>query len=101
MPPSRPGELFQPDRSRLYPRFETYRLHSLDPDSDVRGFKLPGSGATQSRVGYGEQQLGFKEVRARIAWDHLDAAGARGAYVDKDWNVVGFELGVSAPTGGS
>lgn len=92
---SRPAELLAPNRQLLFPRFETYRLHSIDPDTDLQAFKLPGDGATQSRVGYGEQQLGFKEVRARIAWDHLDTAGSRGAYVDKDWNVVAFELDVS------
>lgn len=92
---SRPGELLASDRSLLLPNFETYKLHSLDPDTDVRGFALPGAGATQSRVGHSAQQLGFKEVRARIAHDHLDTSGGRGVYVDVDWNVVGFELNVS------
>lgn len=91
---SRPAELFTPDRALLNPRFETYRLQSLDP-SAARGHRLPGEGATQSRVGYGKQQLGFKEVRSRISWDHLDARGGRGVYIDTEWNVVGFELDVS------
>ena len=90
---SRPAELFTPDRALLNPRFETYRLQSLDP-SAARGHRLPGEGATQSRVGYGKQQLGFKEVRSRISWDHLDTRGGRGVYVDTEWKVVGFELDV-------
>lgn len=95
MSTSRPAELFTPDRKLLNPRFETYRLQSLDP-SAARGHRLPGEGATQSRVGYGKQQLGFKEVRSRISWDHLDTRGNRGVYVDVEWNVVGFELDVSS-----
>jgi len=93
---SRQAELFAPARALLYPAFETYRLRSLDPDTDVAAFSLPGEGATQSRVGYNNQQLGFKEVRARIAFDHLETCGSRGVYVDAEWNVVGFELDVSA-----
>jgi hypothetical protein len=87
--------LFPPNRTLLKPQFETYRLRSLDPTSDVVSYPLPGS-ATQSRVGY-QHQLSFKEVRARIAWDHLAVAGGRGVYVDTDWTVVGFELDVSGP----
>lgn len=97
---SRPAELLAPDRSRLFPGFETYRLRPLDPARDVVAFPLPGSGATQGRVGYGQQQLGFKEVRSRIAWDHLDTNGTRGVYIDTDWNVVGFELSVGGPVVG-
>lgn len=93
---SRPAELLSADRERLFPRFETYRLKPLDPDTDVQAFKLPRQGATQSRVSYNSQQLGFREVRARIAWDHLDAREGRGVYVDTEWNVVAFELDVSA-----
>lgn len=92
---SRPAELLAADRTRLVPRFETYRLRPLDPDTDVHAFPLPGQGATQSRVSYNSQQLGFREVRARIAWNHLEAQGRRGVYVDKKWNVVCFELNVS------
>lgn len=96
---SRPGELLAPDRARLFPRFETYRLKPLDPDTDVHAFPLPGQGATQSRVSYNSQQLGFREVRARIHWDHLDARDGRGVYVDTEWNVVAFELNVSVMDG--
>lgn len=87
--------LFPPKRTLLYPQFETYRLHSLDPSADVISFPLPGSGATQSRLEYGQHNLSFKEVRGRIAWDHLalDEEG-RGVYVDKEWNVTGFTLQV-------
>lgn len=92
---SRPAELFSTDKALLHPRFETYRLQALEP-SAARGHRLPGSGATQSRVGY-DAKLGFKEVRARISHDHLDTRGGRGVYVDADWNVVGFELDVSPP----
>ncbi|WWD17454.1 hypothetical protein CI109_101895 [Kwoniella shandongensis] len=87
------SHLFPPDRSLLLPQFETYRLHSLDPDQDVTFHPLPGPGATQSRVGWGQQHLSFKEVRARIGWDHLAVGeGGRGVYVDKDWTVVGFVI---------
>ena len=89
------SHLFQPTRSLLYPQFETYRLHSLDPTDDVSTCALPGSGATQSRVGYNTHLLSFKETRARIAWDHLVTEGKGGVYIDADWNVVGFELNVS------
>lgn len=91
--------LFPPDRSLLYPQFETYRLHSLSPTDDVLGFPLPGSGATQSRLEHGQHTLSFKETRDRIGWDHLalDESG-KGVYVDKDWNVVGFVLDVRSPS---
>jgi hypothetical protein len=88
--------LFPPQRELLYPQFETYRLKSLDPATDVISYPLPGAGATQSRVGYNQHHLSFKETRARISWDHLAVGeGARGLYVDADWAVIGFELGVS------
>lgn len=92
---SRPAELLAPNRALMFPRFETYRLQSLDPDEDVVVHALPGAGATQSRVGYNSQQLSFKEVRSRISWDHLDTLGNRGVYVDAEWNVVAFEVDVS------
>lgn len=91
-PPTR--ELMPATRALLAPAFETYRLRPLDPDTDVRAHLLPGSGATQSRVAL-SAHLGFKEVRSRIAHNHLDTAGSRGVYVDAEWNVVGFELDVS------
>ncbi|ORX36833.1 hypothetical protein BD324DRAFT_651314 [Kockovaella imperatae] len=85
--------LFPPDRSLLFPQFETYRLQPLDPDEDVISFPLPGQGATQSRVGYNTHLLSFSEVKSRIEWNHLAAGqGRRGMYVDADWNVIGFQL---------
>ena len=88
--------LFPTDRSLTFPQFETYRLHPLDPDEDVSSYPLPGSGATQSRVGYNQHHLSFKEVRARIAWDHLAVGdGGRGVYIDVDWGIIGFVLDVS------
>ncbi|WVR07223.1 hypothetical protein IAU60_004264 [Kwoniella sp. DSM 27419] len=87
------SHLFSPDRALLLPQFETYRLKSLDPDHDISTHKLPGSGATQSRVGFSSQHLSFKEVRARIGWDHLAVgSGGRGIYVDKDWAIMGFTI---------
>lgn len=89
------SHLFSTDRSLLYPQFETYRLRSLDPDSDLSSYHLPGAGATQSRVGFHQHHLSFNEVRARIAWDHLAVGdGGRGVYIDAEWNVVGFQLDV-------
>lgn len=92
--------LFTADRAKLYPQFETYRLHSLSPEDDVSGYALPGSGATQSRLEYAQHSLSFKETRARIAWDHMsvDEYG-RGVYVDKEWKVWGFVLDVSHRVG--
>ena len=90
------SHLFQPDRSLLYPQFETYRLHSIDVDEDTASYKLPGNGATQSRVGYNHHLLSFKEVRDRIGWNHLAVgSGGRGIYIDIDWRIIGFQLGVS------
>jgi len=91
------SNLLQPDRALLYPQFETYRLHSIDADDDISSYPLPGSGATQSRVGYNHHHLSFKEVRDRIGWDHSGVgSGGRGAYVDKDWKVIGFQLDVGS-----
>jgi hypothetical protein len=88
--------LLQPDRTLLYPQFETYKLHSLDADDDLTSYPLPGAGATQSRVGYNHHHLSFKQVRDRIGWDHLAVGeGGRGVYVDVDWRIIGFELDVS------
>jgi len=89
------SHLFPPDRKLLYPQFETYRLHSLDPSTDLTAHPLPGSGATQARVGYNTHLLSFKETRARISWDHLTTFGNRGVYIDVDWNIIGFSLDVS------
>jgi hypothetical protein len=89
------SHLFPPDRKLLYPQFETYRLHSLDPSTDLIAYSLPGSGATQARVGYNTHLLSFKETRARISWDHLATFGDRGVYIDVDWNIVGFLFHVS------
>ncbi|ODO08201.1 hypothetical protein I350_03790 [Cryptococcus amylolentus CBS 6273] len=87
--------LYTPDRALLLPTFETYRLKSLDPSSNLLSFPLPPPGATQSRMGYSQQHLSFKEVRSRIGWDHLsvDEGGRRGMWVDGEWGVVGFTLG--------
>jgi hypothetical protein len=87
--------LFPSERALLYPQFETYRLHPLKAETNTASFPLPGSGATQSRVGYNAHHLSFKEVRARIGWDHLAVHGDVGIYIDKEWNVVGFRLDVS------
>lgn len=90
------SNLLQPKRSLLYPQFETYRLHSIDSGDDISSHPLPGSGATQSRVGYNHHHLSFKQVRDRIGWDHLAVGyGGRGIYVDTEWKVIGFELDVS------
>ncbi|WRT66192.1 uncharacterized protein IL334_003145 [Kwoniella shivajii] len=87
------SHLFPSDRSLLYPQFETYKLRPLDTETDLAVYPLPGSGATQSRFGYSSNHLSFKEVRSRISWDHLSVGqGARGVYVDKDWNVIGFVI---------
>ncbi|WVQ67850.1 uncharacterized protein L199_006055 [Kwoniella botswanensis] len=87
--------LFPPDKSLLYPQFETYKLQSLDSDNDLLEYPLPEPGSTQSRVGYNTSSyLSFKEVRNRIGWDHLSVnADGVGVYVDKDWGVVGFIVG--------
>ncbi|WWC61720.1 uncharacterized protein I303_104305 [Kwoniella dejecticola CBS 10117] len=88
--------LFPSDRSLLFPQFETYKLHPLDPENNIRSFDLPGQGATQSRVSSSSSSthLSFKEVRNRIGWDHLalDPGTGRGVYVDKEWNVIGFTV---------
>lgn len=92
----RAAELFPSVKANLLPHFETYQLRPLDPETDVHAFDLPGEGATQSRVpSSAGQQLSFREMRARIAWNHLDAAHGLGVYIDTEWNVVGFELNVS------
>ncbi|WVQ77212.1 hypothetical protein IAR50_006895 [Cryptococcus sp. DSM 104548] len=87
--------LYTPDRSLLLPTFETYRLRSLDPSANLLSFPLPPPGATQSRMGYNQQHLSFKEVRSRIGWDHLsvEEGGRRGMWIDEDWGVIGFTLG--------
>lgn len=86
--------LFPSTRSLIYPQFETYRLRSLDPSSDLSFSPLPQPGATQSRMEYNQQHLSFKEVRSRITWDHLSVSGRRGVYIDKVWGVVGFVIQV-------
>ncbi|KAK4687372.1 hypothetical protein P7C73_g2731, partial [Tremellales sp. Uapishka_1] len=82
--------LFPPDRKLLHPQFETYKLHSLSP-SDVPAFPLPGK-ATQSRIGYHQHHLSFKQVRHRISFDHLFMGGGTGLYIDENWDVITFEL---------
>ncbi|WVW83717.1 hypothetical protein I302_105738 [Kwoniella bestiolae CBS 10118] len=84
--------LFPPDKSLLYPQFETYRLQPLSPDDNLLEYPLPDPGSTQSRVGYNTSSyLSFKEVRNRIGWDHLVVnEDGVGVYVDRDWGVVGF-----------
>lgn len=92
------AHLFQPDRSLLYPQFETYRLRSLDVDEDTASYRLLGNGATQSSVGYNNHHLSFKEVRGRIGWDHLAVgSGGRAVYIDVDWKVIGLQLDVCCP----
>jgi hypothetical protein len=89
--------LFPATRSLLYPQFETYRLKSLDQETDLTSHSLPIPGATQSRVAYATSQhlLSFKEVRARIAWNHLaTGSSGRGVYIDAEMGVVGFTIDV-------
>lgn len=94
------SHLFQADRSLLYPQFETYRLQSIDADDDISSYRLPGAGATQSRVGYNQHHLSFKEVRDRIGFDHLAVgSGGRGLYIDLEWKIIGFQLDVRLTCG--
>nr|ODN82513.1 hypothetical protein L203_05320 [Cryptococcus depauperatus CBS 7841] len=91
--------LFPPDSSLLFPQFESYRLQSLDPSTNLAFHPLPQPGATQSRMEYNQQHLSFKEMRARISWDHLTVGeGGRGVYIDKEWAVIGFTIQASIST---
>ncbi|KAF8327023.1 uncharacterized protein EI90DRAFT_3156380 [Cantharellus anzutake] len=97
---SEDGFPFTPDKALINPKFEGYRLGSLDQDDCVSSFLLPRGGASQvtgsnsTHAGL-HPQLSFKEVQDRIAFNHLSAGldGVTLGYIDKDGMAILVRLG--------
>jgi len=89
--------LFQADPSLGFPHFNTYRLTELPAASNIQTHPLPTKyQTTSSRISAG-QQLAFKEIQARVGWDHT-AAGIDAndiLYIDESYNVIKVSIGVS------
>ena len=89
--------LFQADPSLGFPQFNTYRLTELPAASNIQTHPLPTKHqTTSSRISAG-QQLAFKEIQARVGWDHT-AAGIDAneiVYIDESYNVIRVSIGVS------
>lgn len=88
--------LFKSDPQLSYPNFNTYRLDSEIGPQNITTTDISPHYATASRVSH-SQQLSFKEVQARIGWDHL-AVGPNSqdvCYIDEDYNVIRVTIDVS------
>lgn len=82
---------FVVNRSLLNPKFDGYKLSSLDHARSITPITLPAPGISQSTVPVGGR-MSFQEVQSRVRWNHL-AAGCDGApsngyatlgYIDKE-----------------
>jgi hypothetical protein len=89
-----------PDRSKLNPAFEAYRLHSpADADDTVVRRPLRSAVIPTGREHRAYQApLGRAQVSARAKRNHLtvDQSGSRALFVDSAKDVILVELDVSA-----
>jgi hypothetical protein len=89
-----------PDRSKLNPAFEAYRLHSpADADDTVVRRPLRSAVIPTGREHRAYQApLGRAQVSARAKRNHLtvDQSGSRALFVDSARDVILVELDVSA-----
>lgn len=79
---------FKIDRTKLNPKFDGYKLASLDEANTVRRIPLPANGISQATVS-ASSYLFFQEVQARIKFNHLAVGSdsdtyATLGYIDKD-----------------
>lgn len=110
-----PKSVFPADPNLSYPYFNTYRLVSDDatpyfrPSADSRGcttspnsFSLPIPDAFRPTLHRVDSQLGYKEMKARVGWNHVATGRTRHevVFVDKEFKVVKLALQVSE-VGGS
>ncbi|CAL1713091.1 unnamed protein product [Somion occarium] len=61
--------MFEPDRSLLNPKFNSYVLHSLDQDKAISRYPLSNK-LSQTNIS-GRSPLSFQEVQSRIRHNHL------------------------------
>ena len=68
--PSTSGHLsLVPEKSRLYPKFQSYKLQSYEEETRLRRIRLP---IPPSRPMLPTNaQVGFHDVRVRTTWNHL------------------------------
>lgn len=69
LPQRREPLRFVPDKAKLYPKFESYKLHPYSEDENVKRIILP---IPPSRpVLPATARVGFQDVRVRSGWNHL------------------------------
>lgn len=106
-----PKRIFPADPNLSYPYFNTYRLISDDvtpsfkPSEDSQGtatsscsFSLPIPDAFRPTLQRAGSQLGYKEIKARVGWNHVAVGRSENelVFVDKELKVVKLALQVSA-----
>jgi hypothetical protein len=82
-----------PDRARLNPRFEAYRLSSAPDDLDLRTtLDVPVIPA----AGHGHAPIALAQARARAARNHLavSPSGQRALFIDAERRVLVVSLDV-------
>jgi hypothetical protein len=68
--PSSPENLkFVPDKNRLFPKFQSYKLQSYSEDSHLKRISLPVPPCRP--VLPNNARVGFQDVRVRTGWNHL------------------------------
>ena len=91
---STPGHLsLVPEKSRLYPKFQSYRLQSYSEESLLHRIPLP---IPPSRpVLPTNARVGFQDVRVRTSWNHLSQGwqGQGALYVGKGGEIVRIQEG--------
>lgn len=91
IPPPTDNLSFEPIRSLLNPKFETYQLQI--PTNPSTSFLLPKS--IKLRTLPDHARLSFAEVQARVHHNHLAfGKGGEAIYFDQDFGLIAIELKV-------
>jgi hypothetical protein len=92
--PSTSGHLsLVPDKGRLYPKFQSYKLQSYSEETLLQRIRLP---IPPSRpVLPTNARVGFQDVRVRANWNHLSQGwnGQSALYVGKGGEIVRIQEG--------
>jgi len=98
--PSTPGHLsLVPEKARLYPKFQSYKLQSYSEETLLQ--RIPLLIAPSRPVLPTNARVGFQEVRVRTSWNHLSQGwqGRSVLYVGKGGEIVRIQQRQSVVVG--
>ena len=98
--PSKPENLkLVPNKARLYPKFQSFKLQQYSEDTSVKRFCLPVPPARP--VLPNNARVGFQDVRVRTGWNHLSQGwlGKSLLYVGNGGEIVRIQRGQASMVG--